>query len=90
MLDGADLLLLAPRLDAGTRVALLGAMGKSVPRNEGMPVIALSTPLEEATLEGMISVPWPCETQTLVERIETSLLDASKAPAEPCRATGRG
>ena len=49
LLDGADLLLLVPRLDEGVREAFLGAMGRSTPQNEGMPVISLST---TATQEG--------------------------------------
>jgi hypothetical protein len=74
LLDGADLLLLAPRLDGDAREAFLGAMGKSVPRNAHMPVIALRTALEEAPPDERVeSVPWPCETETLVGRIEAAL-----------------
>ena len=77
LLKGADLLLLAPRLDEGAREAFLGAMGKSVPGNEGMPVIALSTGLEEAPADERVeSVPWPCETRALAERIEAALSGA--------------
>jgi len=74
LLDGADLLLLAPRLDEGTREAFLGAMGKGAPQRANMPVIALSTAAEEDMPEGVISVPWPCETKVLVQRIEAVLL----------------
>ena len=69
------------RLDAkiseGVREAFLGAMGKSTPRMADMPVIALSTAVEEdlPEKEGVISVPWPCETKVLVDRIEAALLD---------------
>jgi hypothetical protein len=75
LLDGADLLLLAPRLDEGAREAFLGAMGKTVPQRADMPVIALSTAVEEGLpdKEGVIRVPWPCETKALVERIEATL-----------------
>ena len=74
LLDGADVLLLAPRLDEGVREAFMGAMGKRVPQNAEMPVIALSTALEEAPLgEGIICVPWPCETRALVGRIDSAL-----------------
>ena len=73
LLEGTDLLLLAPRLDEGAREAFVGAVGKSDPRHARPPVIALSTPLEEVPLEGVISVPWPCETRVLVERIEAAL-----------------
>jgi hypothetical protein len=75
LLEGADLLLLAPRLDKGACEAFLGAMGKSGPQTADVPVISLSTALEEGLpeKEGVIRVPWPCETQALVERIEAAL-----------------
>ena len=75
LLEGADLLLLAPRLDRGVREAFLGAMGKSIPQTADMPVIALSTALEEGLpeKEGVLRVPWPCETRVLVDRIEAVL-----------------
>jgi hypothetical protein len=75
LLEGADLLLLVPRLDESVREAFLGAMGKSTPQREDMPVIVLSTTVEEdlPEKEGVLSVPWPCETKVLVERIETAL-----------------
>jgi hypothetical protein len=75
LLDGSDLLLLAPRLDEGARDAFLGAMGKSTPQRADMPVIVLSTTLEEGMpeKEGVLRVPWPCETRILVERIESVL-----------------
>jgi hypothetical protein len=77
LLDGADLLLLAPRLDEGAREAFLGAMGKSASQRADMPVISLSTAVEEGLpeKEGVIRVPWPCETKVLVERIEATLGD---------------
>jgi hypothetical protein len=79
-------LLLAPRLDEGVREAIVGAMGKSTPQRADVPVIALSTATEEnpPEKEGVISVPWPCETKVLVERIEEALLDA---PASTISAT---
>ena len=92
LLEGADLLLLAPRLDEGAREAFAGAMGKRVSQNADMPVIALSTAMDEGMpeKEGVISVPWPCETRALAERIEAALAGAPATPADPCRATGRG
>jgi hypothetical protein len=85
LLDGAHLLLLTPRVDQGVRQAFLGAMGKSSPQKADMPVIALHTALEEdlPEKEGVISVPWPCETKFLVERIEAALLDAPAASSSP-------
>jgi hypothetical protein len=76
LLDGAHLLLLTPRVDEGVREAFLGAMGKSTPQKGRMPVIALHTAVEEdlPEKEGVIRVPWPCETKVLVDRIEAALL----------------
>ena len=84
LLEEADLLLLAPRLDEGARDAFLGAIGKSIRQRASVPVIALRTALEQAPLEeGVLSVPWPCETKVLVERIEAALLDAAEASDAP-------
>jgi hypothetical protein len=75
LLEGADLLLLAPRLDEGAREDFLGAMGKSAPQRADIPVITLSTALEEGMpeKEGVLKVPWPCETRALVDRIEAAI-----------------
>ena len=75
LLEGADLLLLTPRVDQGVREAFLGAMGKSTPQKADIPVIALSTSEKEGLpVEGVLRVPWPCETKVLVERIEAAFL----------------
>jgi hypothetical protein len=89
LLDGANLLLLAPRVDEGVREAFVGAMGKSTPQRSSIPVIALTTALEEdlPEKEGVISVPWPCETKVLVERIEAALLDVPEASAASTTST---
>ena len=78
-------MILTPRVDQGVREAFLGAMGKRVPQKADIPVIALHTDLEEdmPEKEGVIRVPWPCETKDLVERIEAALLDAPAAPNAP-------
>ena len=85
LLDGAHLLILTPRVDQGVREAFLGAMGKSTPQRAAMPVIALHTALEEdlPEEEGVISVPWPCETKDLVDHIEAALLGAPAASSAP-------
>src|SRR5215217_8256112 len=92
LLKGAHLLILTPRVDQGVRAAFLGAMGKSTPRMAEMPVIALHTALEEhlPEKEGIISVPWPCETKDLVERIEAALLDVPAASSAPTTQARRG
>ena len=78
LLAGADLLMLTPRVDEGVREAVLGAMGKKEPQKAHMPVIALSTAktIEEGLPEEerVMTVPWPCKTEDLVERIEAALL----------------
>jgi hypothetical protein len=69
-------LLLAPRLEEAAREAFLGAIGEGVRQRASVPVIALRTGLEEAPLgEGVLSVPWPCETRALAEWIEAALAD---------------
>jgi hypothetical protein len=90
LLEGAHLLILTPRVDKGVREAFVGAMGKRVPQKADIPVIALHTTVEEALPEkeeGVISVPWPCETKDLVERIEAALSvqAASSAPTSQAR-----
>jgi hypothetical protein len=81
LLEGADLLILTPRVDQSVREAFLGAMGKSTPQVGDMPVIALHTDIEEdrPEKEGVIRVPWPCETKDLAERIEAALPDVPAA-----------
>jgi hypothetical protein len=90
LLDGAHLLLLTPRVDQGVREAFLGAMGKSTPQKADMPVIALHTALEEdlPEKEGVVSVPWPCETKVLVGHIEAALLDVPAASTSPTNQAG--
>ena len=92
LLEGAHLLLLTPRVDQGVREAFLGAMGKSAPQKADMPVIALHTALEEdlPEKEGVIRVPWPCETKVIVERIEAALLDVPVASTSSTNQVGTG
>jgi hypothetical protein len=92
LLDGADLVLLAPRVDEGVREAFLGAMGKSTPQKADIPVIVLTTAAEEnlPQKKGVISVRWPCETKVLVERIEAALLDLPTASTSPTPQAGTG
>jgi hypothetical protein len=85
LLEGAHLLILTPRVDEGVREAFLGAMGKSTPQKADMPVIALHTATEDdlPEEEGVIRVPWPCETKDLVDHIEAALLDVPAASTTP-------
>ena len=91
LLEGAQLLLLTPRVDQGVREAFLGAMGKKTQQKADMPVIVLCTATEEAPQgKGIIRVPWPCETKVLVERIEAALLDVPAASTSPTTQAGTG
>jgi hypothetical protein len=92
LLEGAHLLILTPRVDQGVRQAFLGAMGKRKPQKAQMPVIALHTAPEEDVpeKEGVIGVPWPCETKVLVERIEAALLDVPAGSRAPTTQTRTG
>jgi hypothetical protein len=92
LLEGAHVLILTPRVDHGVREAFLGALGKSTPQKANMPVIALHTALEEdlPEKEGVISVPWPCETQVLVDHIEAALLDKQGASTSSTTQAGTG
>ena len=71
LLDGADLLLLAPRLDGHVSEAFLGAMGKSTPQRTDVPVIALSTAVEESLpeKEGGNQPPESYQRQKAAQRI---------------------
>jgi hypothetical protein len=92
LLEGAHLLILTPRVDQGVREAFVGAMGKSTPQKADMPVIELHTVPEEdlPEKEGVIRVPWPCETKVLVERIEAALLDVPAASNSSTTQAGTG
>jgi hypothetical protein len=84
-------LLLTPRVDQGVREAFLGAMGKSTPQKADMPVIELCAVEEELPeKEGVIRVPWPCETKILVDYIEAALLDVPAASTSPTNQAGTG
>jgi len=88
LIEGADLLLVVPRLHQGVRESFLGAMGKSNPRLSQMPVIALTTAVEESPQEEerVQSVPWPSETKVLVERIEAALSTSAPSSAPTTQA----
>jgi hypothetical protein len=91
LLEGAHLLILTPRVDQGVREAFVGAMGKRVPQKD-MLVIVLHTALQKdlPEKEGVISVPWPCETKVLVDHIEAALLHAPAASTSPTPQAGTG
>jgi hypothetical protein len=57
-----------------------------------MPVIALHTALAEdlPEKEGVISVPWPCETKVLVDHIDAALLDIPAASTTTTQQARKG
>ena len=57
LLENAHLLLLAPRLDEGVREAFLGAMGECTLQGGDMPVIGLSTLVEDIPALRFLPVP---------------------------------
>jgi hypothetical protein len=85
LLDGADLLLLVPRLYESVREAFVGAMGKSTQQKADIPVIVLTTAVEEnlPEEEKVQGVRWPSETKVLVDHIEAALLDVPAASSAP-------
>jgi len=88
LLEGAHLLLLVPRVDESVREAFVDAMGKSTPQVGDMPVIALSTAIDEDLPDKRVHrVPWPSETKVLMKRIEAvlSVPAASSAPTTQVR-----
>jgi hypothetical protein len=92
LLEGAHLLILTPRVDEGARKAFVGAMGKSTPQKGDIPVIALATATEQRmpVQEGVISVPWPCETKVLVDHIEAARLDVPAASTSTTQQNRKG
>ena len=71
--------------------AVVGAVGKSLPKRADMPVVLLSTAVEEdlPEKERVIIVPWLCEAKILVKRIGAALLDAPAASTVSAAQLGR-
>ena len=93
LLDGAHLLLLVPRLDKVVREAFLGAIGKSAPQKGRMPVIALSTVVDEdqpVLWRGCRAYRGHARRRPSWKRIEAVLLDARATSATPTSQTGPG
>ncbi len=73
LLDGVDLLLLSPDLDAVTSGALLEAM-RSTPKTADIPVLQVSPALKLALLDELeAGVPWRGLFEELLYEIETAL-----------------
>jgi hypothetical protein len=74
LLEGANLLLLAPTLDAASSRAIMAELRGVADRAE-LPVLTLDTAPIPNTEEpgGARRVPWPCRTADLVREIEAAL-----------------
>jgi hypothetical protein len=75
LLDGVDVLLLSPELDADLRGAFLDAM-RSTPEaaHKRVPVLSLSVPLRMALLDELsVNVSWQSLFRGLVQEIEAAL-----------------
>jgi hypothetical protein len=75
LLDGVDVLLLSPELDADLRGAFLDAM-RSTPEaaHKRVPVLSLSVPLRMALLDELsVNVSWQSLFRGLVQEIEDAL-----------------
>ncbi len=76
-LDGVDVLLLAPGLDAGVRETFLEVIGSN-PKAAAIPVLTLSSALKLALLdEPSASAPWRSLFEELVEQIGAVLARAA-------------
>jgi hypothetical protein len=85
LLDGVDVLLLSPYLDADERWGLLNAL-RSTPEAaaQRIPVLSLSVPLQVALLDGLaINVPWQSLFEGLVREIEAAVGRAEVSAEAP-------
>jgi len=78
VLDGVRLLLLSPTLSPESRESLLAEMGGTLDA-ANIPVLTLSTTLNEALNEGPVFIPWPCRLEDLTKKIEAALLPTPEA-----------
>ncbi len=83
LLDGVDLLLLAPSLSPDVRGAFLSNM-RSTPKTAAIPVLSLSPTLSLALLDELAaSAPWQSLFEELLDEIETALRSAANAGETP-------
>jgi hypothetical protein len=76
LLDGVDVLLLAPGLSIRGRNALLSIV-RGNPKTQTMPVLKLSSAIGEVLDdESSVPVAWPSPIEELVQHIETVLAPA--------------
>ena len=77
LLDGVQLLLLAPGLSAKRREALL-TLVSSMPVAVRIPVLELASNIKRAQVGTGHLVPWPCRAEDLERRIKAALLAGSE------------
>jgi hypothetical protein len=77
LLDGVNILLLAPGLSTGVRDALLSVVRDNL-KTAQMPILTLSATTGEALDDesGTLLVPWPSPVTMLAQQIETILSTA--------------
>lgn len=81
LLDGVDVLLLAPGLNDEVREDFLQAM-RSTPKTAALPVLTLSTALKQALLDELSeSLSWRSLLKELVQEVETTLFRAAASAA---------
>jgi hypothetical protein len=79
LLNGVDVLLLSPYLDADERWGLLNALRSTSEAAQRIPVLSLSVPLQVALLDELaINVSWQSLFEGLVQEIEAAALRRSE------------
>lgn len=84
LLEGIQLLLIAPAVSTESRERFLAGM-RSTPGTAAIPVLTLSTVLNDVLADQMGLVLWPCRLEDLKREIEAALL-ASSRPEQPANA----
>lgn len=81
--EGIDLVLLTPTISDGFRQAFLTSM-RSTPQTASIPVLTLTTALEETLADRSGFVLWPCRIEDLARHIDAALqtVVADKRPVE--------
>ena len=82
LLEGIQLLLVAPTPSTDSRERFLADMG-SMPGVAPIPVLKLSMVLDRVQCEQASRVLWPCRLEDLKSEIEAALLTASRAEVSP-------
>lgn len=73
VLDGAQLLILAPGLSTESREDIFALVGSRTEEAK-LPVLELITNYQEEQAGMEWSLPWPCRTEKLRQQVETALI----------------